>query len=131
MGGIAVVGAVILREGMILGAKRKEGKTLGGLWEFPGGKVEEGEGPLDALTREIREELDAEVEIIGEILTVVHEYDFARIELTTFQCELKGDRFTNKEHEEIRWIPVNELGTVEWTPADAPTIDWIERSLIE
>ena len=131
MGVIAVVGAVILREGRILGAKRKEGRTLGGLWEFPGGKVEEGEDPLDALTREIREELDAEVEVLGEILTVVHEYDFARIELTTFQCELRGDRFTNKEHEEIRWIPVNELDTVEWTPADLPTIEWIGRNLIE
>ena len=122
---------MILQEGMILGARRKEGKTLGGLWEFPGGKVEEGEDPLDALAREIREELDAEVEVLGEILTVAHEYDFGRIELTTFQCELRGDHFTNKEHEEIRWIPVNELGTVEWTPADAPTIDWIERNLIE
>ena len=131
MAGIPVVGAVIFRDGKILAAKRKKGKTLAGLWEFPGGKVEPGENPVDALSREVREELDAEIEVVREIVTVVHEYDFATIELATYQCNLIGERVTNKEHEEIRWIPVSELEAVDWAPADSPTIDWIRRNPIE
>ena len=130
MGAIAVVGAVILRDGRVLAAKRKQGKTLGGLWEFPGGKIEPGESPTEALAREIREELDAEIEVVREIATAEHHYDFATIELKTFLCELIGEHFENKEHEEIRWVSVEELDTVEWAPADGPTIDWIGRNLI-
>ena len=131
MSGIAVVGAVIFQSGKILAAKRKQGKTLGGLWEFPGGKIEGGESPIEALAREIKEELEAEIEVVREIVTTVHHYDFATIELTTFQCELKGNHFVNKEHEEIKWLSVSDLGTVEWAPADTPTIEWIRRNLVE
>jgi 8-oxo-dGTP diphosphatase len=131
MKGIAVVGAVIFQNGKILAAKRKLSKQLGGLWEFPGGKVEANESPSEALTREIKEELEAEIEILREIVTTKHHYDFATIELTTFQCELKENHLINKEHEEIKWLSVNELGTVEWAPADIPTIKWIRRNLVE
>ena len=131
MKGIAVVGAVIFQNGKILAAKRKLSKQLGGLWEFPGGKVEANESPSEALTREIKEELEAEIEILSEIVTTIHHYDFATIELTTFQCELKENHLINKEHEEIKWLSVNELGTVEWAPADIPTIKWIRRNLVE
>ena len=129
MNGVAVVGAVIFRDGKILAAKRSKGKTLAGFWEFPGGKVELGESPTEALSREVREELDAEVEVVREIVTAVHEYDFATIELTTFQCKLKGEQVTNKEHEELKWIPVKELDAEEWAPADSSTINWIMSNL--
>ena len=131
MDGIAVVGAVIFHRGKIMAAKRKQGKTLGGLWEFPGGKIDGEESPTEALAREIREELGAEIEVVREIVTTIHHYDFATIDLTTFQCELIGEHYENKEHEEIRWLSVNELETVEWAPADTPTIEWIRRNLSE
>ena len=89
---ISVVGAVILNGGKILSAQRKLGGTLGGLWEFPGGKVEEGESSREALVRELMEELEAEVKIIREICKTTHHYDFAVVELTTFLCEIHDGR---------------------------------------
>ena len=129
---ISVVGAVILNGGNILSAQRKLGGTLGGLWEFPGGKVEEGESSKEALAREVREELEADIEIVREICKTTHHYDFAVVELTTFLCEIHDGRLKNKEHEEIRWLSIDDLETVEWAPADLPTIAWIkEERLLE
>ncbi len=127
---ISVVGAVILSEGKILSAQRKLGGPLGGFWEFPGGKVEEGESSREALVRELMEELEAEVKIIREICKTTHHYDFAVVELTTFLCEIHDGRLKNKEHEEIRWLSIDDLETVEWAPADLPTIDWIRGEMV-
>ena len=127
---ISVVGAVILSEGKILSAQRKIGGPLGGFWEFPGGKVEEGESSREALVRELMEELEAEVKIIREICKTTHHYDFAVVELTTFLCEIHDGRLKNKEHEEIRWLSIDDLETVEWAPADLPTIDWIRGGMV-
>ena len=129
---ISVVGAVILNGGKILSAQRKLGGTLGGLWEFPGGKVEEGESSKEALAREVREELEADIEIVREICKTTHHYDFAIVELTTFLCKIPDRRLKNKEHEAVKWLSVDDLETVEWAPADLPTIAWIkEERLLE
>ena len=120
---IKVVGAVIEKKGKILCAQRGQDKSLAGLWEFPGGKIEQNETPQQALEREIKEELICEVSIKNKIITASYEYDFGIVELTTFFCELIEGEPKLTEHESIKWLPISELSTLEWAPADIPTID--------
>lgn len=120
---ITVVGAVIEKNGKILCAQRGQDKSLAGLWEFPGGKIEQNETPQQALEREIKEELLCEVSIKNKIITTSYEYDFGIVELTTFFCELIEGEPKLTEHESIKWLPISELSTLEWAPADIPTID--------
>jgi 8-oxo-dGTP diphosphatase len=122
---IPVVGAVIFRNGKILAAQRKSESKLGGLWEFPGGKIEPNESPRDALTREINEELEAEIEIHEEICTTIYEYDFATIKLTTFRCTIQTDILTLNEHQDAKWLNTDDIHSVTWAPADIPTINAI------
>lgn len=96
--------------------------SLPGRWEFPGGKIEAGEAPERALERELREELECEVEVGQQIETTLHEYDFGVVSLTTFYCSLVGEEPRLTEHSEIRWVPVAELDTLEWAPADIPAV---------
>ena len=125
---IPVVGAVISRDGKILAAQRKEESSLGGYWEFPGGKIERNETPKEALAREIREELEADIEILEEICTVEHQYDFGIVRLTTFNCTLISDSISLHDHQETRWLSISELRDVNWAPADIPTIDILEEN---
>ena len=120
---IPVVGAVIWRDGKILAAQRKKGTKLGGLWEFPGGKIEEGESARQALMREINEEFEASINIASEICEVIHHYDFATIQLTTFHCKLLNDHLILNDHDAVRWLEKHELESVNWAPADLPTIE--------
>ena len=122
---IPVVGAVIFRNGKILAAQRKSESKLGGLWEFPGGKIEPNESPRDALTREINEELEAEIEIHEEICTTIYEYDFATVKLTTFRCTIQTDILTLNEHQDAKWLNIDDIYSVTWAPADLPTINAI------
>jgi len=133
---ILVVGAVILKEGKILCAQRPKGKTLGGYWEFPGGKIEAGETPIAALRRELVEELLVEIkEDVQEIITASYEYDFGHVTMTTFLCHLKdeGKDPVLLEHDQIKWLAAEELSTLEWAPVDIPTISWLqsERSTFQ
>ena len=124
---ISVVGAVISRDGKILAAQRKEESSLGGFWEFPGGKIEANETPKEALAREIKEELEADIEIFEEICTVDHEYDFGIVKLTTFRCTLLSDSISLHDHQDTRWLSLHELRDVNWAPADIPTIEILEE----
>lgn len=124
---ITVVGAVISKDGKILAAQRKEESSLGGFWEFPGGKIEENETPREALTREIKEELEAEIDIFDEICTVDHKYDFGIVRLTTFRCRMLSDSISLNDHQDTRWLSMRELRDVNWAPADIPTIEILEE----
>lgn len=124
---VRVVGAVLWYEGKLLAAKRRFSSKLGGYWEFPGGKIESDESPREALERELEEELNISVDIGDEICTVEHEYDFATIELTTFHCTYVSGKIMLNDHDEVRWLSVADLSSLEWAPADLPTIAHLEE----
>lgn len=122
---IDVVGAVIRRDGLILCARRGLAGSLPGMWEFPGGKIEAGETPREALEREITEELNCRVQVGDEIVLTAHEYDFGVVNLTTFYCELIDGEPTLSEHEAVVWLDPSLLDSLEWAPADVPAVDLI------
>jgi len=95
------------------------------MWEFPGGKIEAGETPREALEREITEELNCRVQVGDEIVLTAHEYDFGVVNLTTFYCELIDGEPTLSEHEAVVWLDPSLLDSLEWAPADVPAVDLI------
>ena len=114
---IEVVAAVIVRDGHVFATQRGYGEWQG-WWEFPGGKMEPGESPQEALVREIREELDAEISV-GRLLETV-EWDYPKFHLTMhcFLCSLLSDSVHLNEHEAAAWLTRDTLHSVKWLPAD-------------
>ncbi len=124
---VKVVAAIIAQEGRIFATQRGYGEFKDG-WEFPGGKIEEGETPQQALVREIQEELDTEVEV-GDLLgTVEYDYPTFHLSMQCFLCRIKSGRLNLKEHEAARWLAEDELDSVDWLPADIEVLEWIRRS---
>ena len=125
---IEVVAAVIVRDGEVLATRRGYGEWQG-WWEFPGGKMEAGESPRDALRREIREELDAEIEV-GRLLETV-EWDYPSFHLTMhcFICSLVSGSMNLNEHEAATWLTKENIGSVKWLPADEGLIGRIRQIL--
>lgn len=120
---IHVVGAVIIEKGKILCAQRGRNMSLPLLWEFPGGKIEAGESPKEALQREIKEEILCKIEVGEQVEHTVYEYDFGIVNLTTFECKLIEGRPILTEHESIKWLEPQELSLLDWAPADIPAIN--------
>ena len=125
---IEVVAAVIVRDGEVLATRRGYGEWQG-WWEFPGGKIEPGESPAEALKREIKEELDAEIEI-GELFDTV-EWDYPAFHLTMhcFLCTLISESMHLNEHEDAAWLSAETLYSVKWLPADEGLIPKIASVL--
>lgn len=126
---IRVVAAVIVREKndqkQIFATQRGYGELKGG-WEFPGGKIEAGETPQDALVREINEELDARINV-GELLdTIEYDYPAFHLSMDCLLCELAADHLELKEHEDAKWLTIEELDSVDWLPADVTLVDKIK-----
>ena len=125
---IKVVAAIIAQEGRIFATQRGYGEFKDG-WEFPGGKIEEGETPQQALVREIQEELDTEVEV-GDLLgTVEYDYPTFHLSMQCFLCRIKAGSLNLKEHEAARWLAEDELDSVDWLPADIEVLEWIRREI--
>lgn len=126
---VAVVGAVIVHQQKVLCARRGGSGPLAGFWEFPGGKLESSESPIQALQREIREELGCDIDVGAELTTTVHDYSFARIALTTFWSSLKRGVPVATEHDKLLWLPPERIAALEWAPADIPAVRIIEGGL--
>ena len=127
---VRVVAAILRKDNRIFATQRGYGEFKDG-WEFPGGKIEENESPRDAIVREIKEELAADI-IVGELLTTV-EYDYPKFHLSMdcFLAELApGSDMKLLEHEAAKWLDVNELESVDWLPADVEVVravkEWLE-----
>jgi 8-oxo-dGTP diphosphatase len=126
---ITVVGAVITKDGLVMCAQRGPEGNLPGMWEFPGGKVEPGETKEAALQREIAEELGCTIGVGDEIATTTHVYEFGEVTLTTFYCVLVDGTPKLSEHAALRWLPVDELDSLLWAPADVPAVNQIQTEL--
>jgi 8-oxo-dGTP diphosphatase len=118
---VLVVAAIMIRGGCVLLSRRPPGKHLAGLWEFPGGKIEEWETPEEALVREIREELDLEIRDLRPTVFVHHDYAEKRILMLVYRCRAQGD--PGAAELPWRWQPLSELDPTDMPPADAPIVD--------
>lgn len=126
---IEVVAAIIHdAEGRIFATQRGYGDMKDG-WEFPGGKMEAGETPEDALKREIWEELETKI-VVEKLLTTV-DYDYPKFHLTMhcFMCSIESGQLTLKEHEAARWLQLSDIYSVDWLPADKVVVDRLIKSL--
>lgn len=124
---IRVTGAVLTRNRLILAAQRGPVKDLPGYWEFPGGKIELSETPEESLKRELHEELLCTATVGDHITTTKYEYSFGIVELATYWCELIEGEPQLTEHAEIRWLKPEDLYTLNWAPADIPTVEIISE----
>lgn len=123
-----VVAAVIYHGGQVLATQRGYGEFKGG-WEFPGGKMKDGETPQDALAREIMEELDADI-VVGQLIDTV-EYDYPEFHLSMqcFWCEIKSGMLKLKEHNAAKWLTADEIFDVDWLPADKLVVPVIRENM--
>ena len=125
---LEVVGAVVVQDGKVLAAKRGESKYpyVAHKYEFAGGKIEEGESQENALVREVKEELKADIRVLSPFLEMRHEYPDFTITLYTFLCEFISE-FRNTEHESLEWLPLCSLDAAQWAPADAPAVEELKK----
>ena len=119
---VKVTAAVIEKDGKILIAKRKKGGRLEDKWEFPGGKIEEGETPEDCLRRELLEEFGIDTRIKDFVCSNEHSYSYGSIELLAYKVEHISGDFKLIDHEEINWIKPEELGEYDFAEADKPIV---------
>lgn len=125
---IRVVAAVIRDGDKIFATQRGYGEYKDG-WEFPGGKIEEGETPQEALEREIFEELDTEIAVGNLIKTIEYDYPTFHLSMDCFWATVKSGHLELKEAEAARWLSKEELDEVEWLPADLELVDKIREGL--
>ena len=126
MKSIEVVAAVIVRDGRIFATQRGYG-DFKDFWEFPGGKIEPGEKAEDALIREIKEELEADITVDSFLQTIEYDYPKFHLILHCYLCSLNTKEVHLLEHESAKWLSANELDSVEWLPADLSVIQELKK----
>ena len=126
MKSIEVVAAVIRKDDCYFATQRGYG-DFKDMWEFPGGKMEEGETPEEALVREIKEELDTEIRVVSFLTTVKCTYPNFHLTMHCYLCSIKEGELVLKEHEAAKWLDIKHLKTVNWLPADIEVVDKILR----
>lgn len=125
---IKVVAAIIINNGKVFATQRGYGEFKDG-WEFPGGKVETGELPEEALKREIKEELNIEIEVTEFFDTVKYEYPKIHLEMDCFVCRITAGDLVLREHEAAKWLNKENLDSVDWLPADVMLLDKVKEYL--
>lgn len=123
---IDVVAAIIVKESKILATQRGYGEFEGG-WEFPGGKVEEGETPEQAIVREIHEELNAKIAVKDFLVQVEHDYPTFHLSMKCFICILTDPTFQLLEHHAAKWLDLQHIDSVDWLPADIKVVNAIKE----
>lgn len=126
---IEVVAAAIINNQQVLAMQRSETMTLSGFWEFPGGKIETGESEVEALIREIKEELTVDIEIIEYINEYSYEYDFGLVTLKVYSAKIISGSITLIEHSAKKWLKPSELLDLQWAPVDIPAVKILSRKL--
>ena len=119
---IEVVAAIIRKDDKIFATQRGYGDFKDG-WEFPGGKMELGETPEEALKREILEELDTRIDVERLLTTVDYDYPKFHLTMHCFICSIESGSLTLKEHEAARWLKLSDIYSVDWLPADRVVVD--------
>ena len=125
---IEVVAAIIIKDGEVFATQRGYGEWQG-WWEFPGGKIEPGETPQEALVREIREELDADISVGALLETVEWDYPTFHLTMHCYLCTLLSDSLNLNEHQAAAWLTPQTLTTVKWLPADEGLVDKLRKVL--
>lgn len=125
---IRVVAAIIFAQGKVFATQRGYGEFKDG-WEFPGGKIEPGETPEEAIKREIKEELDTEIEVVKFLDTVEYDYPKFHLSMDCFICKVISGDLVLKEHEAAKWLKKENLDSVDWLPADQGLIEKIKEEL--
>jgi 8-oxo-dGTP diphosphatase len=127
---IRVTAAVIRKDDRVFATARGYGDYKGG-WEFPGGKIEPGETPREALAREIREELDTDILVGDFIETIEYDYPSFHLSMDCFWCSIRSGSLTLREAEAARWLTADSLDSVNWLPADRSLIGKIRQGLMD
>ena len=124
---IEVVAGIIDHDGKILCMQRAAGKFdyVSYKWEFPGGKIEEGETKQQALKRELTEEMEMNVDVLDHIIDVYYEYPDFTMNMYCYHCKAHSNSFVMNVHNDFKWLPVSELKTLDWAPADVAIVDKI------
>jgi len=128
---LVVAAALIDTDGRVLIAQRPEGKQMAGLWEFPGGKVDVGERPEQALIRELREELGIDVTeaCLAPFVFASHTYDSFHLLMPLYLCRRWSGVVQNREHAALKWVRPNQLSAWPMPPADEPLVAWLRDLL--
>lgn len=125
---IKVVAAIIKNEDKILATKRGYGEFIN-MWEFPGGKIESGETKKQALVREIKEELNIEINVDNFALDIEYQYPNFYLFMSCFMCSIKEGSIELLEHNDGKWITKEELNTLNWLPADIDAVNYLKENM--
>lgn len=126
---LQVTCAILLKDDKILICQRAASMKLALKWEFPGGKIEEGESKQECLSREIKEELGIDITILEELSSVTHHYPDFSICLFPFLCQTSNPKLKVKEHAQVKWVRLEELEQYDWAAADIPIVKELETIL--
>lgn len=124
-----VTAAIILKDNKVLIAQRAPGENLAGKWEFPGGKIETGETPQECVKREIREELEVNIDVLDFFGESIYEYHSGTIKLMAYWCKWILGEFTLNVHSQIVWINRQQLDLYDFAPADLPLVEKLKSVL--
>lgn len=128
---VDVAAAIIEKDGKVLAARRAPGRHLAGLWEFPGGKVEERETPEACLFRELEEELAVTVAVGDLVAENIHDYGTKRVRLLAYSARIVEGKPSLRDHDALLWLEPRNLRSINWAPADIPLVDAYLEQLSE